>query len=75
MRVQTNGEIVSVRNMGRVDRLSRTGLGIALVTSAMVGALGGWAYIGLLAIATGALGRCPFYSILGYSTLRPSDRD
>jgi hypothetical protein len=61
--------------MGRVDRLSRTGLGIALVASAAVGALGGWAYLGLLAIATGLLGRCPVYSMLGYSTLRPSGKD
>lgn len=62
------------KNMGGIDRLSRMGLGVALVASAMLGALGSWAYIGVLAVATGALGRCPLYAIFRYSTFRPQSK-
>jgi hypothetical protein len=62
------------KNMGGIDRLSRIGLGVALLASAMLGALGSWAYIGVLAVATGALGRCPLYAMLRYSTFRPQSK-
>jgi hypothetical protein len=63
------------KNMGGIDRLSRVGLGAALVASAILGALGSWAYIGVLAMATGALGRCPLYAMFNYSTFRPPSRN
>ncbi len=59
------------RNMGGSDRAVRFILGVLLVISAAVGALGTWAYIGVVAILTAALGNCPAYSIFGFSTCKP----
>lgn len=64
------------KNMGGVDRISRVGLGLALMASAAVGALGPWAYIGVIPVITGALGSCPAYTVFGFKTcktLPPTD--
>jgi hypothetical protein len=58
------------KNMGGMDRLSRAGLGLALIASAAAGALGPWAYIGIIPVITGAFGVCPLYSALGFTTLK-----
>lgn len=58
------------RNMGGMDRFSRAGLGLALIASASAGALGPWAYIGLIPVVTALIGMCPLYSVLGFNTLR-----
>jgi hypothetical protein len=58
------------KNMGTVDRWSRLGLGLALIASAAVGALGPWAYLGIIPVITGALGNCPLYSLVGMSTCK-----
>ena len=54
-------------NVGRIDRLARLGVGLGLVAWA---ALGGpvWAWIGLVPLATGAVGFCPAYTLLGLSS-------
>ena len=58
------------KNMGGIDRLSRIGLGLALIASAAVGALGSWAYIGIIPVITGAIGSCPLYSVIGIKTCK-----
>lgn len=58
------------KNMGTVDRASRIGLGLALIASAAAGALGPWAYIGVVPVITGAMGSCPAYSIFGIKTCK-----
>jgi hypothetical protein len=58
------------KNMGGMDRFSRAGLGLALIASAWAGALGPWAYIGVIPVITGLIGLCPLYSIFGFKTLR-----
>lgn len=58
------------KNMGSLDRMSRIGLGLALVVSAAVGALGSWAYVGFVPVITGALGSCPAYSLFGFKTCK-----
>lgn len=62
-------------NMGGSDRMVRFLLGVVLVMSAAVGALGGWAYLGLIAVVTGLAGRCPAYALFGFSTCRAKDTD
>lgn len=59
------------KNMGGMDRLSRAGLGLALIASASAGALGPWAYIGVIPVLTAAIGICPLYSVLRFNTLKP----
>ena len=54
-------------NAGKLDRIIRVAAGGALVAWAV---LGGpvWAWIGVVPIATGAVGICPAYTLLGIDT-------
>lgn len=51
-----------------VERVVRVGVGLALVTLAVMGTIGVWGYIGVVPILTGLVGRCPLYTLLGIST-------
>lgn len=55
-------------NVGGIDRILRILVGLALVAWAAL--LGGpvWAWIGIIPLATGAVGFCPLYPMLGLST-------
>ena len=54
-------------NVGGVDRIVRIGAGLGLVAWA---AMGGpvWAWIGVVPLATGAIGWCPVYPLIGLNT-------
>lgn len=54
-------------NVGGIDRTLRIVVGLALVAWAVMGGPV-WAWIGVLPIATGALGWCPVYLPFGLST-------
>jgi hypothetical protein len=58
------------KNMGGVDRGLRIAIGVLLIISAAVGALGSWAYVGVVPIITGLVGNCPAYSIFGIRTCK-----
>jgi hypothetical protein len=55
------------RNVGSLDRGLRIVGGLGLIAWAL---LGGpvWAWIGVVPLATGAMGLCPLYSVLGIKT-------
>jgi hypothetical protein len=55
-------------NVGGIDRILRVVAGLGLVAWAAL--LGGpvWAWIGIVPIATGAMGFCPAYPLLGMNT-------
>ena len=55
-------------NVGGIDRILRIVIGAVLVVLAITGQIGAWGWIGLLPLATGLLGWCPPYSLLGIST-------
>jgi hypothetical protein len=55
-------------NAGSVDRTFRIVLGLALLTLAVVGPQTPWGYLGLVPLATGLFGFCPFYAVMGIST-------
>jgi hypothetical protein len=63
-------------NMGTIDRGLRAIVGIALLAGAFVlGWFGGWmvwaaAVVGVVMLATSAMGNCPAYSILGIKTCK-----
>ena len=57
-------------NVGGIDRIARIAIGAVLVILAATGQVGVWGWLGLLPMATGALGWCPPYSILGINTCR-----
>jgi hypothetical protein len=55
-------------NVGGIDRVLRAVLGVVLVALAVMGTIGPWGWIGLVPLATAALGFCPLYSVLGFRT-------
>jgi hypothetical protein len=57
-------------NMGGIDRSVRIVAGVTLVALAATGTIGLWGYIGIVAIATGAIGWCPAYLPFGFSTCK-----
>ncbi len=58
------------KNVGGIDRILRIVVGIALIAAAATGAIGVWGYIGVVALATGLMGWCPPYAILGFNTCK-----
>lgn len=55
-------------NVGGLDRTARVVAGLALLALTLTGTIGAWGWIGLVPLATGALGTCPLYSLVGLST-------
>jgi hypothetical protein len=58
------------KNIGTIDRVLRIIVGIALIALAATGTIGLWGYIGVVPLATGLLGWCPAYSLLGIKTCK-----
>ena len=57
-------------NVGGIDRILRIVIGAVLVILAATGQVGAWGWIGLLPLATGLMGWCPPYSLLGINTCK-----
>ncbi|MCP5419167.1 MAG: DUF2892 domain-containing protein [Gammaproteobacteria bacterium] len=55
-------------NVGTVDKSIRIGVGLLLILLALVGTIGWWGWIGVVPLATGLMGNCPAYSLLGINT-------
>ena len=55
-------------NVGGIDRILRIVLGAALVALAASGTVGWWGWLGLVPLATGLMGWCLPYSLLGLNT-------
>ena len=55
-------------NVGGIDRILRIVLGLALIALTLTGTIGVWGWIGLVPLGTAALGFCPLYTMLGFST-------
>ena len=56
-------------NVGQPDKIVRIILGIALIAWALTGGPV-WAWIGVVALATGLFSVCPLYSLLGINTCK-----
>ena len=57
-------------NMGTLDRTIRIIAGLALIIAAAIGQIGWWGSAGIVPLATGLVGNCPMYSLLGICTCR-----
>jgi hypothetical protein len=57
-------------NVGSIDRILRVLVGLALIGLTLTGTIGLWGWVGVVALATGLIGWCPPYAILGISTCR-----
>ena len=55
-------------NVGGIDRKLRIVAGLVLIGLAATGTVGLWGWIGVVPLATGAIGWCPPYAILGFNT-------
>lgn len=55
-------------NEGTIDRALRIIVGLALITIVFVGPQTPWGWIGLVPLATGLIGWCPAYTLLGIRT-------
>ncbi len=55
-------------NVGGIDRVLRITTGLALIALAVTGTVGPWGWIGVVPLATAALGYCPLYTVLGINS-------
>ena len=55
-------------NVGGIDRALRLIGGIALIVMTLMGVIGAWGWIGVVPLLTAALGSCPLYTVLGFSS-------
>ncbi|GLR66211.1 membrane protein [Acidocella aquatica] len=59
-----------MKNVGGIDRILRIMVGLALIAAALLHYVGLWGYIGVVPLATGVIGWCPAYRLLGMKTCR-----
>ncbi len=58
------------QNIGGIERIVRVLAGLILVGLTLSGHIGVWGWLGLVPIATGLIGWCPPYSLLGINTCK-----
>ena len=55
-------------NSGGIDRILRIVAGLVLLGLTLTGNIGVWGWVGIVPLATGLLGWCPAYTLLGINT-------
>jgi len=55
-------------NVGGMDRILRIVVGLVLIGLTLTGGVGAWGWLGVVPLATGAIGWCPPYAIFGWNT-------
>lgn len=55
-------------NVGGIDKILRIVVGAGLIGATVAGVLPVWGYIGVIPLATGLMGWCPFYPLLGMNS-------
>ncbi|MBI5121270.1 MAG: DUF2892 domain-containing protein [Rhodospirillales bacterium] len=58
------------KNVGGIDRILRIVVGLALIGATLAGLIGVWGWIGIVPLATGAIGWCPAYLPFGLKTCK-----
>jgi hypothetical protein len=61
------------QNVNNIERAVRVVIGAAIVSLVFIGPQSPWGWLGLVPIATGLLGWCPPYAMLGISTCKKAD--
>lgn len=56
------------KNIGSVERVLRILVGLVILSLVFIGPQSLWGLVGLVPLATGLLGWCPPYAILGINT-------
>ena len=57
-------------NIGSIERGIRVVGGLVLIALAATGTVGWWGWLGAVPLATGLIGWCPPYAMLGISTCK-----
>jgi hypothetical protein len=57
-----------LKNESTIDRIIRLIIGIALLSLVFVGPKTAWGWLGIVPLATAAIGFCPLYRVLGINT-------
>lgn len=55
-------------NVGGIDRILRIVVGLILIGLTLTGNIGLWGWLGIVPLATGAIGWCALYPLLGLNT-------
>ena len=58
------------KNIGGIERLLRIVAGLVLIALAATGTVGWWGWLGAIPLATGLIGWCTPYSLLGINTCK-----
>lgn len=57
-------------NVGSTERVLRILVGLVLIGLAATGTVGLWGWLGVVPLATGLVGWCPPYALLGINTCK-----
>lgn len=63
-----------LKNEASIDRLVRFVLGVVLLSLVFIGPKTAWGWLGIIPLATAAMGFCPLYRLLGINTCRMQKR-
>jgi hypothetical protein len=63
-----HGGIIMKRNIGNVERVIRVAAGLGILSLTFIGPQSLWGLLGVVPLATGLIGWCPPYAMLGIST-------
>ncbi len=58
------------KNIGGIDRILRIVVGLVLIGLTLTGIIGMWGWIGVVPLATAAIGWCPAYLPFGIKTCK-----
>lgn len=61
-------------NEGMADRVVRVVLGLVLISLVFVGPQTPFGWLGVILVATGAIGSCPLYRLFGLNTAGTGDK-
>ena len=56
------------QNVGSIDRTLRVIVGLGLISMVFIGPQSVWGWVGIVPLATGLIGWCPPYALLGINS-------
>ena len=58
------------QNIHNIERIVRIIVGLAIISLVFIGPQSAWGWVGVIPLATGIIGWCPPYALLGFSTCK-----
>ena len=58
------------QNVHNIERVVRIIVGLAIISLVFIGPQSVWGWLGLIPLATGIIGWCPPYALIGFSTCK-----